>query len=278
MSDQDKNDANQPQNEQDMQPVAEFTKVDCIFVRHRNVLMLKANFVPIFTDHYIHLMENSIKFKDDLDQKLKDLMALLTLHLCARPWAETIAWTINLRAPRMNFFATGGSTKENIVGTLFTENVKEHARSLMYNQTIRPGEDVSQSTIEIDSSDPIEWVEKYYAKSEQRPGRAFRLQNDDYVLIAAQPDYDQEWFEALTEDDVSQILDLEQTKLLETRRFKFHCGCSKDQLARALYGYKDKPDELFGDQETITATCPRCRKTYTLDREIFDLLDKKSEE
>jgi len=262
-----------PDHHDSMQPVEEFTKVESIFVRDRNVLMLKANFIPIFTDYYLHIMENKIKFNDSLDQKLKDLLAVLTLHLTARPWAETIAWTVNLRAPRVNFFATGSSTKENIVGTVFSEDVKEHDRNILFNQTIRTGEGVRQSTIEIDTSDPLEWIQKYYSQSEQRPGRVFKLGDDNYVLLAAQPGYDEEWFDQITQEDVKQILEIEQTKLLETRRFKFHCGCSTEQLAHALAAYKDKPDELFGDQDTLDATCPRCRKTHTLGRDIFDAFD-----
>ena len=37
--------------------VAEFTKVESIFIRHRNVLAVRANFTPIFTDYYLHLMD-----------------------------------------------------------------------------------------------------------------------------------------------------------------------------------------------------------------------------
>ncbi len=47
---------------------------------------------------------------------LKDTLAMLALHPVARPWAETIAWTVNLRAPRMNLFVTGSSFEQAITG------------------------------------------------------------------------------------------------------------------------------------------------------------------
>src|SRR5688572_23230542 len=106
----------------------EFTKVESIFVRHRNALLVRGQFTPIYTDYYLHLMQHGIRHAADLDQMLKDALAMLTLHLTARPWAETIAWTANLRAPRINLFVTGGSVAEAITGRIFTEDVREPDR------------------------------------------------------------------------------------------------------------------------------------------------------
>lgn len=253
-----------------MEPVQEYTKVESVFVRHRNCLLLRADFSPIFTDYYLHLMEQKLRYKEDLDGHLKDLLAMLTLHLVARPWAETVAWTANIRTPRVNFFATGSSVDENITGTLFTENVRETDRNLLFNQTLAPGKESRKSTIEIDSVDPLEWIEKYYEKSEQRPGKAFRLKNDTFALVATQPDYDVEWYESLTAEKIEDIDTDEQTKLLETRKFYFKCGCSEEKLIRSLIGFRDRPEDLFQGDDSIHATCPRCSANYTFEKNIFD--------
>jgi molecular chaperone Hsp33 len=92
-----------------MEPVEEFTKVESIFIRKRNALMVRGQFTPIFTDYYLHLMENKLRHKQQLDTIIKDKLAFLTLHLVARPWAETIAWTVSLRAPMWMFRDTSGS-------------------------------------------------------------------------------------------------------------------------------------------------------------------------
>jgi molecular chaperone Hsp33 len=249
------------------EPVAEFTKVESIFVRHRNCLMVRADFTPIFTDYYLHLMDIGERHPKNLDTPLKDLLALLTLHLVARPWAETIAWTANLRAPRVNFFATGSSVHEYITGRVFTKDVREPDRNFLYSQTCTPGNQPRNSTIEVESSDPFEWIKHFYDQSEQRPGRAFRLPDDTYALIAAQPDYDDEWFNALTPDSVSQLLEIEETKVLETRKFKFACGCSLEKILPTLSAWKDKPEELFGDDATLNLQCPRCAKKYQVLRD-----------
>ena len=129
--------------------VEEFTIVESIFLREKNCLLLRAEFTPIYTDYYLHLMELKERHPAGLDSTLKELLAVLTLHLTARPWAETIAWTANLRAPRANFFATGSSTSEYITGRLFTEDVREPDRNFLYSQTTVPGAEASLSTIEV---------------------------------------------------------------------------------------------------------------------------------
>lgn len=242
--------------------VEEFTKVESIFIRHKNVLLVRAQFTPIYTDYYLHLMDQKLRHKEELDQKLKDLLALQTLHLTARPWAETIAWTVTLRAPRVNFFVTGGSVYENITGNLFTENIKEPSRNVLFAQTTENNAEGRKSTVELESNDPIEWIETYYTQSEQRPARAFRLDDENYALLAAQPDADLEWLEGLTAEDVAKITEVEETKVLETRKFKFNCGCSVEKILPALAAYKDKKEELFQGDPAIEVSCPRCGAKY----------------
>lgn len=250
-----------------MQPVEDYTTVESIFVRHRNCLFIRAQFTPIFTGYYIHLLEHGIRYDNDLDASLKDMLAVLTLHLTARPWAETIAWTANLRAPRVNYFVTGNSTFEQITGRLFTKDVRETDRNLLYNQTSISGSEPRMSMVEIDTKDPMKWVEHYYEQSEQRPAKCYRLEDENYVLIAAQPGYDEEWFESLNAEVVAQITDTEETKVLETRKFHFNCGCSIERILPSLSSWKEKPDELFQGEDSIKVNCPRCGAHYKVTRD-----------
>ena len=253
-----------------MQPIDDFTTVESIFIRHRNCLLVRAQLTPIFTGYYIHLMEQKLRYPEKLDTTLKDVMAGLMLHLTARPWAETIAWTVNLRAPRVNYFVTGSSNGQNITGRLFTEDVRESDRNLLYSQTLLPGEKPRTTTVHLETNDPMDWVEHYYKQSEQRPARCFRLEDENYVLIAAQPDFDEEWFEALTPEMASKILEDEETKLLETRKFEFRCGCSIERILPTLNAWKEKPDELFQGSDEIKVKCPRCGASYVVTRKMLE--------
>ncbi len=257
--------------------VAEFSNIESIFIRERNCLLLRGDFSPIFTDYYLHLMDIGVRHPESLDSPMKDLLAVLGLHLCARPWAETIAWTANLRAPRVNYFATGSSTNEYLVGRLFTKDIREPDRNFLYSQTTTPGSQARLSTIEVETTDPLRWISHYYDQSEQRPGRAFRLPDDQYALVAAQPDYDEEWFSSLTEETVLKISEQEQIKHLESRRFQFRCGCSLERIAPTLRAWKDKPEELFGEKEVIHLECPRCSKSYCFSRNDLGNHDEKGD-
>jgi len=253
-----------------MEPAEEFTTVESIFVRHRNALLVRGQFTPIYTDYYLHLMQHGIRPPVELDQMLKDTLAMLVLHLVARPWAESVAWTANLRAPRINLFVTGSSFEEAITGRVFTEDVREPDRNFFYSQTTTPeSKQARLSTLEIEGKDPIVWLSQYYDQSEQRPARAFRLEDENFAIVAAQPDCDLEWLASLDAAAVAQITATEETTLLESRRFRFHCGCTLDKILPILGGWKDRLDELFEGDEFISIQCPRCAAKYRVTREMI---------
>ena len=253
-----------------MEVSEEFTKIESIFVRHRNALLLRGQFTPIYTDYYLHYMQHGIRPAAELDQMLKDTLAMLALHLVARPWSESIAWTANLRAPRINLFVTGGSFDESITGRIFTEDVREPDRNFFYAQTTTVENATPRtSTLEIQGKDPIVWLSQYYEQSEQRPARAFRLEDENFAIIAAQPDCDLAWLAALNEEAVAKITETEETTLLETRKFRFHCGCTLDKILPILGGWKNRLDDLFGDAPSISIQCPRCAAKYEVTREMI---------
>lgn len=232
--------------------------------------MLRGQFTDIYTDFYLHLMENGIRYPAELDQMLKDALAVLTLHLTARPWSETIAWTANLRAPRINLFVTGSSAEAGITGRVFTEDIREPDRNFFYSQTTVPNANEARtSTLEVDGRDPVEWISQFYTQSEQRPARAFRLDDENFVLIAAQPDADLEWLGGLNSERVAKITEDEETSLLETRPFRFHCGCTLDRILPILGGWREKPDELFQGEDSISVQCPRCAASYGITKEML---------
>lgn len=253
-----------------MEPTEEFTKIESVFIRHRNALLLRGQFTPIYTDYYLHLMQHGLRPPADLDAMLKDTLAILALHLTARPWAETIAWTANLRAPRINLFVTGSSFEEAITGRIFTEDVREPDRNFFYSQTTTAeGREPRFSTMEIEGKDPITWVSQFYDQSEQRPARAFRLEEENFALVAAQPDCDLEWLANLDEETVAKISETEETTLLETRRFRFHCGCTLEKILPILGGWRERLDDLFEAADFINIQCPRCAAKYRVTRDMI---------
>ncbi len=266
---------NDPQKESETEAI----EVSCFFVRERNALLVRGEFSPIYTDFYLHLMQHQIRYEKDQDQLLKDSLAALTLHLASRPWSEAVAWTLTTKSPLQNLFVTGSNRQGNVTGRVFTENIKEPEKDLLYSQTMTDGESARQSVIETKNTDFFASVEAYYQQSEQRDARFFRHSEEDFVFITAQPDCDIPWLESLNDETIRDIDQQETLSLLETRQYRFDCGCSVGKLFPIVGGMSEAAiEEVFAGKEVIKASCPRCGASYALTREALEAFQAENEE
>ena len=251
--------------------IPEGTEVRTYFVRGRNAMLARAEVGELFVDYYLHLHDQGLRHEPTPDRMLKETLAALLLHSASRPWSESVAWTINLQHPLLNLFAASDNRLATIAGNVFTKNVKENQTNLFYSDLVRGTELPRRSVVTFAGSEVLPAVEEYYAQSEQRPARFFQLDEEDYVFITAQPDCDLEWLSTLTVDEVRAIDATETLSLLETRRYKWFCGCSEERLLPMLAtAMKVDREGVFGDEETIRVTCPRCGAGYTVSRESVE--------
>ena len=240
------------------------------FVRRRNALLVRAHFAPIYLDYYLHLMQHSLKHTKELDAMLKDLLAAVTLHACSRPQDETVAWTINLQSPLANFFATATNRPGRVTGRVFTEDVKKGEKNLFVAQIARPEHQTRQSMTEFEGKDLLTAVEMFYTQSEQRLTRIFRREDEQFVMISAEPDCDLEWLAAVDNEQLDTIEADEHLTPLETRGFEFQCGCSVERLYPLMSRLpKDDTDHIFEDGVAVI-TCPRCGAIYRAPKEHFE--------
>ena len=202
---------------------------------------------------------------------MKDALMGLTLHLASRPWQEQHAWTLNLQKPLANFFVTGDNATAMVTGRGFKENVKKGERSLFYAQLLKTGMPARQSTVEVTGHDFLRHIEQFYAQSEQRLARFFSHSEEDFVFITAQPQCDTDWLLNLTEEAVRTMDKDEELSLLESRQYRWGCGCTPEKLYRAILPHAGADGSgLFADEDLLNASCPRCGKKYILDREQFE--------
>ena len=91
------------------------------------------------------------------------------------------------------------------------------------------------------------------------------------MLVTAQPDCDFEWLENL-DDAAVRVIDVTETlSLLETRHFRFFCGCSDTKILSILATLSDDTiGSLYGDAEVIPASFPRCGARYAITREALE--------
>ncbi|HCN28120.1 MAG TPA: disulfide bond chaperone [Verrucomicrobiales bacterium] len=241
-----------------MQPDSAVVPVRCEFVRGRNCLLVRGQFSPLYMDYYLHLMQHGLKLADDPDQMLKDALATLALHLASRPQDEGCAWTVNFHDPLMNLFVTGGSRPGRVTGRVFTEDVKDSGKNLFIAQTTRPHMQPRQSMIEFAGADIPAAVEQFYTQSEQRPTRVFRLPDEEFAQISAEPDADLDWLASLTLEQIPGLGETETLSLLETRGYIFECGCTPDRLYPLLTRLPDADLDYIFEDGFATITCPRC--------------------
>lgn len=243
-------------------------EVRTYFVRGRNALVARADFGELYVDYYLHQGQHGYQHSPAHDGMLKEALAALTLHCASRPRHETCAWTIHYEDPLLNLFVTGDNHRWSVAGQIFTENVKQTDQNLFLADVVRPNEQARRSAVEFEGSDSLLAVERYYTQSEQRPARYFRLGPEEFVMISAQPGCDLAWLEALDLDAVRALDQQETVSLLEQRLYHWECGCSQGRMFDVLAPImRSDPEGLFGEEESIRMSCPRCGARYVITRE-----------
>lgn len=247
--------------------VADGVEIRTYFVRDRNALVARGDFGDLFVDYYLHLHDHGMRHEPETDQLLKDTLSAIILHSASRPWSETVAWTISLQNPLLNLFASADNRLSTVAGNLFTENVKKNDTNLFYSDLVRGSEPNRRSVVTFEGGNIFRAVEEYYRQSEQRPARYFQLDDEDFVFVSAQPDCDVAWFNELDDDAIAVLDQTETLSLLETRRYHWQCGCSEEKLLPMLASaMKTDPEGLFGGEEAIRVSCPRCGAVYIVTR------------
>lgn len=246
-------------------------EVRTYFVRGRNALLARADFGELYVDYYLHQGQLGSLHAPAYDALLKETLAALTLHCASRPWNESWAWTIHLQDPLINLFVTGDNRRGDIVGQMFTENVKEDGRNIFYADVVRERNEPRRSATHFVGHEPFRIVEQFYDQSEQRPARFFQHGPEDFVMISAQPDCDLEWLHALTDESVRALDQTETLSLLEQRTYRWACGCSQDRMFSVLAPIMRKDAQaLFGNDDLIKISCPRCGARHTITREALE--------
>lgn len=248
------------------------TVVTVEFIRHRNVLLARADLSPLFVDYYLHLAENSIKHAPEHDRLLKDALAAFALHCASRPKNEHIAWTMNFQDPRLNLFLTGDNEDCFITGRLFTENVRELEDNVFYSEVMpRRNAEKRRSVVNFEGANVFAAVETYYTASEQRPARYFHLGEDNFAMLTSHPDCDLAWLSSVDVAGVKDVAGKETVAPIERRLYQWHCGCNQKKILAALApAARHDMADLFGDSESIRVECPRCAASHLITKEAME--------
>src|SRR5262249_41032257 len=90
-------------------------------------------------------------------------------------------------------------------------------------------------------------------------------------MISAQPQCDTAWLAALDDAAIRTLDETETLSLLEKRRYRWECGCSQERMFAVLGPMmRSDPAGLFGGEETLRISCPRCGARHVITREALE--------
>ncbi|HEY5814624.1 MAG TPA: Hsp33 family molecular chaperone HslO [Terrimicrobiaceae bacterium] len=246
-------------------------EVRIYFARGRNALVARAEFSELYAAMYLHRLDCGSGLESGTEKLLRDGLAAITLHTACRPWKETVAWTVNFQSPLANIFVSANNRLGTVIGNVFTENVKNAPCGLFYADIVSESSPPRRSVVEFSGEEFFSAVETLYLQSEQRLARFFRYDEEDVVLVTAQPDVDLEWLRSLDKDAIRRLDKDVELGLLEMRTYRFECGCNQDQMLDMLAPVmRNQSEDLFQGEEVIRIHCPRCGARHTITRESLE--------
>ena len=225
----------------------------------------------LYIDYYLHQGQNGYQHKPQDDGMMKEALAAMVLHAASRPRTETVAWTIHFEDPALNLFVTAENPYGRIVGQIFTDNVKKLGHNMFCSDTICGTESPRRSVVDFEGAEVLKGVERFYDGSEQRLARFFEIGPEEFVLITAQPDCDEEWLMELTVEMVQELDRREELGLLEDRLYRWECGCNQARMLSVLAPVmRMDAESLFGGEPLVRIGCPRCGAKHTITRESLE--------
>lgn len=231
-------------------------------------------------DYYIHRKDNAPETSAEHDSNLKDLIACFAIHLMARATLETHAWTVHLVAEHpYSLFVTGqagdadekGVERGFLVGHILSDNIRHTDVNAIHGQCTHRGK-TFRSLVRCDTSEIPLMVEQFYKQSEQRPLRiAISKTSDTAIGLVTMLDSGEEWIRSV---DIEKLLTDPKVErvAMRTSSLAFSCDCSPAKLSEFFRTLTPETlNELYGSDEELTISCPRCGKTFIINRsDLFD--------
>ena len=246
-------------------------EVRTYFARGRNALVARGDFSELFAAWYLHRMDHGIVVPAAMEDTGREALAALTLHCAGRPWKEACAWTVKFPDPRVNIFAAGDNNTGIVIANLQTDDLQAVDKGMFYADVVEGVKPPRRSVVDFRENSFLRAVEIFYSQSEQRAVRFFWHGDEDLVMVAAQPECDEEWLAGLDDHSIRSLDRDEELSLLEKRYYSFRCGCNQDRMLDFMMPvFKRQADELFHGDPSITVVCPRCGARHVLARESLE--------
>ncbi len=236
-------------------------------------LLVNIDMGEYLIDYYLHRKEHAPHTLPEHDAKLKELIACFAIHLTSRSAIETHAWTVHILAEQpYSLFVTGSTGEQDsrgifhgyIVGNVLTDNIRHADVNAIHAQVTSRGS-THRSLVQCDTSNIPRMVEQYYDQSEQHPMRVLLSQTSDTAIgLIGLPESNEEWIRSANLTAVNSASDIEKSPL-SACAFDFTCDCSPEKLIPFFSSLsKDSLRELYGEDDELQISCPRCGKQFSV--------------
>jgi hypothetical protein len=246
--------------------------------REHDILIAQGDFTPMFEDYHTHT-RRWLTVPDGLEDVLmRQGLAAAGLYLTCRPGDEDTAWTLNLAEPPLNIFITCDAGGGRVVGRSYSEHVATEDHSRIFVQQVRSRGKPHLSAMPVKGFDFLAIFEQYYRQSEQATARFFEPAPNQYLMLMALPDVDEEWLRGVSQAEGVALLSAPDVRQIETRGVVFACSCNRRRVHEVVYKmFRSQEHELFGEDSEVEARCPRCGRGYPITRVDFAALRRKDE-
>jgi molecular chaperone Hsp33 len=90
-------------------------------------------------------------------------------------------------------------------------------------------------------------------------------------MLGSHPDCDKAWLRQVDAAGVRELARTETLAVIERRTYRWQCGCNQAKILGAIApAFRDDPQGMFGDQESIRVQCPRCAAQHVVTREAME--------
>lgn len=239
-------------------------------LREDNAVLAVGDFRELFEAYAAHVRRWELPLDPLGEVIMRQMLAGAALQMSFRVPGERSAWTLNLKKPPLNAFVAGGGDTSTLTGRYFMEGVETAAESRLFVERSHPKHRPSRSMLTVEGLDALVVYEQLYERSEQIPARFLELDETEMAMVQGLPRAERAWVQSLDQSDVGGFLD-EDLETIETRDFRFHCGCDGDRIARALVRFfRREPEKLFQGEDGAETSCPRCGARWYIDRPLFE--------
>jgi len=245
----------------------------------REALIVQADMSGYLIDYYLHRKKVDPQTSAEQDEKLKDLLACLAVHLTTRSAAQSHAWTIHMMAePPYSLFGTGAVTEMHdreaegyLVGNILRDYISHTDVNSLHTQFTDKDGNSFRSYVQTEQSDIAAVVEYFYSQSEQKPLRVHLSRTSDRAIgMAALPGFDSAWFRSVDLETFLVDDTISKDPMFVWRLF-FRCDCSPEKLIPFFRSIpKESVQDLYGSDDSIMISCPRCGEQFPILRSELD--------